>query len=155
MCSNYLPVTRADRLMTFFGVEYAKEELLQREVFPLGMAPFIRLTVEGQESGKPALVAEDGMFGLLPHFAAERQYGRRTYNARSETVHKLPSFKPAWEASQRCIIPTEAVFEPNYESGSACAGASIKRVTSRSASPACTAAGKTRQVGRRCSRLRC
>ena len=51
MCSNYMPVTRADRLMTFFGVEYSKEELLQREVFPLGMAPFIRLSVEGQEGG--------------------------------------------------------------------------------------------------------
>lgn len=47
----------------------------------MGMAPFIRLTVEGQEAGKPALVAEDGMLGLLPHFAAERKYGRRTYNA--------------------------------------------------------------------------
>jgi len=34
-------------------------------------------------------------------------------------VHKLPSFKPAWAAGQRCIIPTEAVFEPNYESGQA------------------------------------
>jgi hypothetical protein len=65
MCLKYMPVTRAARLMTFFGVEYAKEELLQREVFPMGMAPFIRLSVEGQEGGKPALVAEDGMFGLL------------------------------------------------------------------------------------------
>ncbi len=119
MCSNYLPVTRRDRLLTFFGVEYSKEELPQRDVFPLGTAPFIRLTVEGQEAGRPALVAEDGMFGLLPHFAAEEQYGRRTYNARSETVHKLPSFKPAWKAGQRCIIPSEAVFEPNYESGKA------------------------------------
>ena len=27
-------------------------ELLQREVFPLGMAPFIRLTVRGQEDGR-------------------------------------------------------------------------------------------------------
>ncbi len=98
MCSNYLPVTRRDRLLTFFGVEYTREELPQREVFPLGMAPFIRLTLEGQEGGRPALVAEDGMFGLLPHFAAEEQYGRRTYNARSETVHKLASFRPAWEA---------------------------------------------------------
>ena len=76
-----MPVTRMDRLMTFFGVEYAKEELLQREVFPLGMAPFIRLAVEGQEGGKPAPIAEDGMFGLLPPFAAERRYGRRKYNA--------------------------------------------------------------------------
>jgi hypothetical protein len=49
----------------------------------LGMAPFIRLTVEGQEGRKPALIAEDGMFGLLPAFATEMQYGRRTYNARS------------------------------------------------------------------------
>lgn len=81
MCSNYLPVTRQDRLLTFFGVEYTKAELLQREAFPLGMAPFIRLSVEGQEGGRPALVAETAMFGLLPHFAAERQYGRRTYNA--------------------------------------------------------------------------
>lgn len=56
---------------------------------------------------------------LLPHFAAEEQYGKRTYNARSETVHKLPSFRPAWEAQQRCIIPSESVFEPNYESGKA------------------------------------
>jgi putative SOS response-associated peptidase YedK len=119
MCSNYLPVTRRDRLLTFFGVEYTREELPQREVFPLGMAPFIRLTLEGQEGGRPALVAEDGMFGLLPHFAAEEQYGRRTYNARSETVHKLASFRPAWEAQQRCIIPTEAVFEPSYETGKA------------------------------------
>lgn len=34
-------------------------------------------------------------------------------------MHKLPSFRPAWEAQQRCIIPTEAVFEPNYETGKA------------------------------------
>ena len=88
-------------------------------VLPLGMAPFIRLTVEGQERGRPALVAEDGMFGLLPHFAAEEQHGRRTYSARSETVHKPPSFRPTWKAHQRCIIPTEAVFEPNYETGKA------------------------------------
>ena len=119
MCSNYMPVTRRDRRMTFFGVEYQQTDEVQREVFPMGMAPFIRLTVEGQEGGVPALVAEDGMFGLLPNFAAEKHYGRRTYNARSETVHKLPSFRPAWSAGQRCIVPAEAVFEPNYESGSA------------------------------------
>lgn len=59
------------------------------------------------------------MFGLLPHFAAEEKYGKRTYNARSETVHKLPSFRPAWEAQQRCIVPAESVFEPNYETGKA------------------------------------
>jgi len=118
MCSNYIPVTRASRLMTFFGVEYGTDNP-PAEVFPLGMAPFIRLSVEGQEGGVPALLAEDGMFGLLPNFAAERQYGRRTYNCRSETCNKLASFRPAWGAGQRCVIPVESVFEPNYETGKA------------------------------------
>ena len=36
MCSNYLPVTQQNRLLTFFGVEYTKEELLQRDVFSPG-----------------------------------------------------------------------------------------------------------------------
>jgi putative SOS response-associated peptidase YedK len=32
-------------------------------------------------------------FGLLPGFATEVKYGTRTYNARSETVASLSSFK--------------------------------------------------------------
>ena len=64
MCSNYQPVTRMDRLLTFFGVERAKDEPT-KDVFPLGMAPFIRLTTEGTEGGQPAMLVDDGMFGLL------------------------------------------------------------------------------------------
>ena len=45
-----------DRLLTFFGVERDKDGELG-DVFPLGMAPFFRLSVEGQEGGTPALVA--------------------------------------------------------------------------------------------------
>lgn len=100
-------------MLTFFGVEREKDSP-PGDVFPLGMAPFIRLAVEGQEGGRPALVAEDGMFGLLPAFAAELQYGRRTYNSRSETVATKPSFRGAWAKSQRCVIPTEAFYEPRY-----------------------------------------
>ena len=105
-------------MLTFFGVERGKDEP-PRDVFPTGMAPFIRLTTEGTEGGAPALVVEDGVFGLLPHFAAELAYGRRTYNARSETVARLPSFKPAWMNGQRCIIPAEAFYESSWETGRA------------------------------------
>jgi len=117
MCSNYLPVSRRDRLLTYFGAEYASDQP-EREVFPLGTAPFIRLSVEGEEGGRPALVAEDGQFGLLPPWTAETRFGTRTYNARSETVATLPSFRDAWRKSLRCIVPTESVFEPCYETGS-------------------------------------
>jgi putative SOS response-associated peptidase YedK len=85
----------------------------------MGTAPFIRLEVEGQEGGKPALVAEDGRFGLLPHWCAEYQFGRKTYNARSETVASKPAFRDAWKRSQRCIIPAEYIYEPCWETGKA------------------------------------
>lgn len=114
MCANYQPVTRMDRILTFFGVERDRDEM-PHEVFPTGLAPFMRLA----ESGSGNKVVEDGAFGLLPFFAKEVAYGRRTYNARSETVAKLASFRDAWKRGQRCIIPAEAIFEPSYESGKA------------------------------------
>ena len=113
MCSNYRPVTRMDRMLSFFGVEIPKDQS-DRDVFPLGLAPFIRLAVEGQEGGRPAMVAEEGAFGLRPGPWAEVKYGRKTYNARSETVAQLVSFKKAWANGQRCIVPAEAFYEPRY-----------------------------------------
>lgn len=114
MCANYVPVTQSDRLLTWFGVERARDEP-PHDVFPLGLAPFIRLDPDE----KDGLIADDGIFGLLPHFATELAYGRKTCNSRSETVHKLASFKHAWAASQRCVIPAESIYEPNWETGKA------------------------------------
>jgi putative SOS response-associated peptidase YedK len=118
MCSNYRPVTRLDRLLTFFGVERARDDPPE-DVFPLGLAPFIRLRREPRDgAAAPAeRIVEDGIFGLLPHFASEVAYGRKTYNARSETVGVLASFRQAWRAGQRCIVPAECFFEPSWESG--------------------------------------
>jgi len=115
MCSNYRSVTRRDRLLSFFGVERGLEEAPSELVFPTGVAPFIRRATEGASDK----VVADGHFGLLPPFAKELAYGRRTYNARSETVGSLPSFRDAWRMGQRCIVPAEAIFEPCYESGKA------------------------------------
>ncbi|MBI3093478.1 MAG: SOS response-associated peptidase family protein [Rhodocyclales bacterium] len=42
-----------------------------------------------------------------------------TYNARSETVAEKSSFRNAWRHCQFCVIPVQAFFEPNYESGKA------------------------------------
>ena len=113
MCANYVPVTRRARLLSYFGVERDRDEN-PADTFPINVAPFIRLAKDGESEAR---VVDDGLFGLLPHFASEVSFGRRTYNARSETVHRLPSFRDAWANGQRCIIPAEAIYEPNYESG--------------------------------------
>jgi putative SOS response-associated peptidase YedK len=74
--------------------------------FPTGLAPFIRLA----EDGSGNRLVSDGLFGLLPHFAQELGYGKRTYNARSETVTKLASFRESWANGRRCVIPAEHFF---------------------------------------------
>lgn len=110
MCSNYEAVTRVDRLLSFFGVVRKGDEA-PVIAWPTGMAPFIRLA----EDGSGLKRVDDGAFGLLPGFAKEIAYGRKTYNAKAETVAKLPSFRSAWRLGQRCVIPAEAIFEPYYE----------------------------------------
>ena len=71
MCSNYQPVTRRDRLLSFFEVDRVRDEP-PADVFPTGLAPFIRLA----EPGSADKVVDDGAFGLLLFFAKELAYGR-------------------------------------------------------------------------------
>ncbi|MBX3659495.1 MAG: SOS response-associated peptidase family protein [Ramlibacter sp.] len=115
MCSNYRPVTSSDRLLTFFGVERGIDQV-PADVWPTGLAPFIRL---GEPGSASKFQVHDGMFGLLPHFAVEVAQGRKTYNARSETVAIKPSFRESWKKGWRCVIPAEYIYEPNWESGKA------------------------------------
>lgn len=118
MCSNYRPVTRLDRLLTFFGIERSKDELPPDvDVWPTGAAPFIRLDPNWDGQGEPRLEAGNGLFGLLPGFRSEVKYGRSTYNARAETVATLASFRESWRMGWRCIVPAEWIYEPCYESG--------------------------------------
>ena len=42
---------------------------------------------------------------------------RSTNNARLETVAKLPTFREAWAAGRRCLIPATWYQEPNWQTG--------------------------------------
>ena len=119
MCANYVPVTSMDRLLQYFGVVRDRDEP-PHDVYPMGLAPFIRLALPGEDpSPGPAQrnIVEDGIFRLVPDFVTKEAWARKTYNARSETVDKRANYKKAWANGQRCIIPAEAIYEPNYESG--------------------------------------
>jgi putative SOS response-associated peptidase YedK len=40
-----------------------------------------------------------------------------TLNARAETVGQLRSYSGAWKRGQLCLLPMEAFYEPNWETG--------------------------------------
>lgn len=115
MCSNYTPVTAADRMLQFFDVQRPVGEL-PPEMWPGYLAPFI---VRDQDRVEIARQIELGLFGMVPHWAKDLAYGRRTYNARSETADTLPTYAESWRRGRRCIVPAESIYEPCYETGKA------------------------------------
>lgn len=48
MCANYVPVTRASRLLQFFGITSAGDAP-DADTFPMGLAPIIRRAPDGAE----------------------------------------------------------------------------------------------------------
>ena len=113
MCTNYTPTRRDRWLEQQFGVSLP-QQAWPAETWPGLLAPLV--VVERAQGAPQCLLAR---FGLIPSWAREATAGRHTYNARSETVTEKPSFRDAWRQGRRCIIPAEAVYEPNWESGKA------------------------------------
>jgi putative SOS response-associated peptidase YedK len=113
MCANYEPPSQKN-----FRVHLQSEEpdfSYVNEAYPGSSAVFITAGPEYESHFSPW----PGVFGLLPPWVREPGSARHTYNARSETVDSKPSFKAAWKARRFCLIPVQAIFEPNYESGRA------------------------------------
>lgn len=114
MCSNYRPVTRADRLLSYFGVERQRHDAPPEDVFPSGLAPMIILAPDDGTAPRRAMALEDAIFRLVPDFIAKVEWAKKTYNARSETVAEKRTFRKTWALGRRCIIPAELIYEPRY-----------------------------------------
>lgn len=120
MCSHYQTLKDRARYRRHFAVE-PPEDLGGIDIWPGYAASFIRRPPEA-DAGDEAVherEALSGQFGLVPHWATDPTIARRTYNARSETAATKPSFRDAWRHGQRCIIPAEAFYEPDWRSGKA------------------------------------
>lgn len=118
MCANYVPVTHVERLLQYFGLSYPLSGQ-ERDVFPNGKSVMIRLRdpdpyAEGADQ-EPKLEAFESIFRFIPDNEVQANWARYTYNARCETVDTKPTYRKAWASGHRCIIPVEAIYEPNYE----------------------------------------
>lgn len=94
--------------MRLRGLLPPKDEIIQAELFPGRIGPLY--------PNKPGQGWAQGMFGLMPPGAKDDLF-RSTFNARSETVAEKWAFRNAWRQRRLCLIPCEALFEQNYESG--------------------------------------
>ena len=94
-----------------------------REVFPTYPGPII---LKSHNTDRTAIGL--ARFGLIPSWAKEETFGRKTYNARSETVDQKPSYRFAWKERHYALALADSFFEPCYESGKAVRTA-IKQLT--------------------------
>lgn len=119
MCSHYESLKAPIQFKLDFGVDLPEGS--KADVWPGYATSFIRrpLLADVGDEAVPQREALLGMFGLIPHWAKETTIGRRTYNARTETVHEKPTFRDAWRRAQHCIIPAAAIYEPDWRSGKA------------------------------------
>jgi len=122
MCSHYQGLKEAQRYERSFGV-LPPPQPGKHDLWPGYLGSFIRRHPHADvgDEAVPAHEALNGLFGLVPHWATDTKLTKHTYNARSETVAEKPSFRDAWQRGQHCIIPAEAIYEPDWRSGKAVA----------------------------------
>ncbi|MCZ2496826.1 SOS response-associated peptidase [Xylophilus sp. Kf1] len=120
MCSRYEAPLR-QLLQSRYPDAALPPDWDRTDIWPGYVAPFVRRPPERHSGDEavPALEVRLGHFGLIPAWAKDDTIGRRTYNARSETVAEKPAFRDAWRKVQRCIIPAVAIYEPDWRSGKA------------------------------------
>lgn len=117
MCSHYQGLKERERYLQHFGVE-PPADLGKHDLWPGYLGCFIRRCPLA-DVAVPSLQSQNGLFGLVPHWSVDTKITKSTYNARTETIASKPSYRDAWRRGQRCIIPADAIFEPDWRSGRA------------------------------------
>jgi putative SOS response-associated peptidase YedK len=112
MCVQYLTTANTDWVKTHFDLDLPSSSA--HDVFPTYPGTIILKSHLTQR-----IAIGPARFGLIPAWAKDEDFGRKTYNARSETVSEKPSYKQAWSKRHFALVLADAFYEPCYESGKA------------------------------------
>jgi putative SOS response-associated peptidase YedK len=120
MCSHYQAIKERERYYRKFGVYPPPHEYIE-DMWPKYQGTFIRRPPEADsddEAGPPR-EAQTGRWGLVPWNTTDpaRQLKLSTFNARVESVAQSFTFGGAWRRGQHCIIPADAIYEPDWRTG--------------------------------------
>lgn len=113
MCTHFTATHNDAWVKKSLGVGLPPAGSYDQEVFPTYRGPLARLGEDGR------VRVEAARFGLIPHWAKDATIGRRTYNARTETVADKPSYRTPWRQQQLGVCLLDTFYEPNWESGRA------------------------------------
>jgi putative SOS response-associated peptidase YedK len=110
MCTNYAAARR--RIFEKYFPSKAPDVEWKDEIWKDYPAPIIR---RGAHDALESILATFGMVPRKRISPGVKVWD--TMNARAETVGQKQSFRAAWANAELCLIPAEAVYEPNWETG--------------------------------------
>lgn len=136
MCSNYEGLKEADQLVSQFGA-HRSIAMEKYHLWPGYQGVFVIRPPE-LDSGDEAVPAREALAGrwgmIAPLTRTEQLVSAEklaTFNAKSETVHKLWTFRSAWARGQRCVIPADAIFEPDHRRATKARFSTSKAIATR------------------------
>ncbi len=109
MCSHYQAVAALERFERHFRTA-PPPVAVRGDMWPTYAAP----VVVSHSNQRQAIMAR---WGLIAASAKAINPKLSAFNARSESAATSPTFGGAWAQGQRCIVPAEAVYEPDWRSG--------------------------------------
>ena len=129
MCSHFEALMAFEDYKKFFDVLQPTPPQGKLDMWPRNTGTFIRKPPETDphDEAVPAREAMLGRWGLVPWRLKpdpdniKKAMSRSTFNARIEGIEKNFTFGLAWQRGQRCIVPADAFYEPDWRSGKAVA----------------------------------
>ena len=106
MCGRYtLTYRQAEELAFELGIPV--QQLTEYEphynIAPNQRQWIVRTEFEDREALK-------ARWGLINHWAKDKNQGFKQINARAETVHQRPAFRDAFK-KRRCVVPADGFYE--------------------------------------------
>jgi len=127
MCSHYVALKKREQMEKYFRSRGLPVPPAEWDMWPRRLGEFVRRPPEWDSGDEavPEREVEVGRWGLISGLTRPEGLARAeklaTFNARSETAPKSFTFGNAWRKGQHCIIPAEAIYEPDWRSGKAVA----------------------------------
>lgn len=128
MCSHYEALRQRENYRKHFHVD-EPDANGKSDMWPRYQGNFIRKppATDPHDEAVPDCEALAGRWGLVPWRLQPQPekikaaMARSTFNARIEGIEKNYTFGPAWTRGQKCIVPADAFYEPDWRSGKAVA----------------------------------
>lgn len=129
MCSHFEALRRWEEYVKYFDLLQPTPVQGKLDMWPRYTGVFVRRppASDPHDEAVPAKEAVAGRWGLVPWrlkpdpAEIKKAMARSTFNARAEGVLKNFTFGQAWQRGQRCIVPAEAFYEPDWRTGKAVA----------------------------------